>query len=131
MTRNIINLLSLFDIYQRTFGYIIRKKKCNFFHGAIQHKHFSSISFLLGFKIGSLPFNYHDVPFLKGKPKKLFFQPFVDKTRNKLGVWKGDLLSLMGRVQLVKSVINGKLDILFPHLLASLLKLLYTLSITK
>jgi hypothetical protein len=45
----------------------------------------------------------------KGKPKKIHFQPIADKIKLKLSAWKASLLSMAGRVQLVKSVIQGML----------------------
>ena len=37
---------------------------------------------------------------------KVHFRPIVDRIKVKLVVWKGLLLSIMGRVQLAKSVIS-------------------------
>jgi hypothetical protein len=52
----------------------------------------------LGFKVGSLPFNYLGVPIFKGKPKACYLQPIADKIKNKLSSWKASLLSIAGRV---------------------------------
>jgi hypothetical protein len=64
---------------------------------------------LLNFKLGSLPFNYLGVPIFKGKPKTSYLQPIADKISSKLTAWKASLLSMVGRVQLVKSVIQSML----------------------
>jgi len=45
------------------------------------------------------------VPTFVEAPKARFFQPFVDKIHNKLASWKGKLLSMMRRIQLVNSKI--------------------------
>lgn len=63
----------------------------------------SRISALLGFNLGSTSFNY----LFKGKPKKVHLMPIADRIMVKLSSWKGALLSIMGRVELVKSVIFG------------------------
>ena len=60
----------------------------------------------IGFKIGTLPFTYLGVPIFKGKPKYSHFQPIADKVKSKLPTWKASLLSIGGRVQLVKSFIQ-------------------------
>jgi hypothetical protein len=52
-----------------------------------------------------MPFNYLGVPIFKGKPKACHLQPIADKIKLKLSAWKASLLSIAGRVQLVKSVI--------------------------
>jgi hypothetical protein len=64
---------------------------------------------LIGFNLGTLPFNYLGVPIFKGKPKARYFIPFADKLKSKLSAWKASLLSIAGRVQLVKSVIQSML----------------------
>jgi hypothetical protein len=64
---------------------------------------------LLNFRLGSLPFNYLGVPIFKGKPKSCHLQPIADKIKLKLSAWKASLLSIAGRVQLVKSVIQSML----------------------
>jgi hypothetical protein len=59
--------------------------------------------------VGSLPFHYLGVPIFKGKPKACYLQPFADKIKNKLSAWKASLLTIAGRVQLVRSVIQSML----------------------
>ncbi|CAJ2648242.1 unnamed protein product [Trifolium pratense] len=50
-----------------------------------------------------------DVPIFVGKPKAIQFQAMAGRIKVKLATWKGSLLSIMGRVQLVRSVIHGML----------------------
>jgi hypothetical protein len=67
------------------------------------------ITNLLGFGVGLISFNYLGCPIFIGKPKTVYFQSIADKIKVKLASWKGALLSIMGRVQLVKSIIHGML----------------------
>lgn len=64
---------------------------------------------LLGFSSGSLPFTYLGVLIFKGKPKVIHLQYIADRIKSKWSSWKGNLLSIMGRAQLVNSVISGML----------------------
>lgn len=59
--------------------------------------------------MGWLPFIYLGVRIFKGKPRRTYLQPIADRIKVKLSSWKGSLLSVMGRIQLVKSVIHGML----------------------
>jgi len=59
--------------------------------------------------VGSFPFNYLGVPIFRGKPKSTYLQPIDDRIKLKLSSWKASLHSIAGRVQLVKSVIQGML----------------------
>lgn len=45
----------------------------------------------------------------KGKPRRVHLQPIADKIKSKLATWKGFMLSIMGRIQLVKSMVLSML----------------------
>lgn len=55
------------------------------------------------------PFTYLGVPLFQGKPKTAHLQPILDRIKRKLSAWKGSPVSIMGRMQLVKSIIPGML----------------------
>lgn len=61
----------------------------------------------MGFSQGSLPFRYLGAPIFKGAPKGEYFAKVANRIRSKLATWKGALLSMAGRMQLVKSVVQG------------------------
>ena len=61
----------------------------------------------------SLPFNYLSVPLFKGKPSKRAFTSFLDIIKFKMEGWQDKALSIAGRIQLVKSVVYGKLSYIF------------------
>jgi len=69
----------------------------------------NSIRALLGFGPGTILFIYLSVPLFFGKPKKIHLPSIADRIKSKRASWKGSLLSIMGRVELVKSVIQGTL----------------------
>lgn len=83
--------------------------KCKFYAGGISPCRVSELSLVLGFNSGSLPFSYLGIPLFKGKPRKRHLQSILDRIKLKLASWKGLLLTFMGRVQLIKSVIHGML----------------------
>ncbi|MCI03301.1 RNA-directed DNA polymerase (Reverse transcriptase), partial [Trifolium medium] len=102
---NLHALSQLFSDYALASGQVINANKSVLFSGAMSQHRTAHFAHLLGFKIGSLPFLYLGVPIFRGKPKVAYLQSFVDKIRTKLSAWKASLLSIAGRVQLVKSVI--------------------------
>ena len=71
------------------------------------------ISVLLGFTVGTVPFIYLGCPIFQGNPKVAHFQMITDRIKAKLATWKGSLLSVMGRVQLVKYIIHETLVYFF------------------
>jgi len=63
----------------------------------------------VGFSPDSISFQYLGCPIFQGKPKCIHFRAIVDRIKVKLAYWKGALLSIMGRVQLIKSIVHGML----------------------
>jgi hypothetical protein len=102
-------LKELFIAYALESRQVINTSKSTIYSGSISHGRLNLIVQLLNFNIGSLPFNYLGVPIFKGKPKASYLQPIADKIILKLSAWKVSLLSIAGRVQLVRSVIQSML----------------------
>jgi hypothetical protein len=100
-------LKNLFVRYANCSGQIINAAKSTIYSGGISQSRLNNIVNNIGFNVGSFPFNYLGVPIFKGKPKARFFNPIADKIKNKLSAWKASLLSIAGRVQLVKFVIQS------------------------
>jgi ribonuclease HI len=103
------NLKDLFSQYALESGQVINSSKSTIFSGSITPGRLNLIVQLLNFELGSLPFDYLGVPIFKGKPKSLHLQPVADKIKQKLSAWKASLLSIAGRVQLVRSVVQSML----------------------
>lgn len=107
---SLTSLKLLFTRYANSAGQIISARKSTIYAGGISQARLHNIVELLGFEIGSLPFNYLGVPIFKGRPKSIYLQPIADKIKSKLSAWKASLLSIAGRVQLVKSVLFSMLN---------------------
>jgi len=106
---NIRELLSIFNKYSEVSSQIANNTKSRFFTGSMIVTRINMIANLLGFSVGSVPFLYLGCPIFVGKPKVSHFRMITDKIRNKLATWKGTIISIIGRVQWVKSVIHGML----------------------
>jgi len=102
-------LKDLFIKYALESGQVVSTSKSTIFFGSISQTRLSIIQQLLNFNIGSFPFNYLGVPIFIGKPKACYLQPTADKIKHKLSTWKASLLSMAGRLQLIKSVVHGML----------------------
>lgn len=95
--RNLIALQELFGRYGEVSGQQMNPSKSKVYSGAITSWRLAGLSGILGFSVD------------RGKPWKSHLQPLADKIKTKLAAWKGSLLSIMGRVQLVQSIIHGML----------------------
>jgi len=102
-------LRDLFTKYANSAGQVMSCRKSTIFAGGISSARLQNIINLFGFSVGSFPFNYLGVPIFKGRPKTCYLQPIADKVKSKLSAWKASLLSIAGRIQLVKSMVTGML----------------------
>lgn len=109
-TSNLQALKDLFTRYAACSGQIININKSSIYSGGVSNDRLDSIVNMLGFQLGTLPFTYLGAPIFKGRPKVIYFQPIADKIKVKLASWKASLLSMAGRTQLVKSVIQSMLQ---------------------
>ncbi|KAK2445365.1 hypothetical protein QL285_016305 [Trifolium repens] len=109
---NLAGLHALKDLFSANAlesGQVINTSKSTIYPGSIPPRRLDLIVQVLNFNIGTLPFSYLGVPIFKGKPKACHFQPLADRIKLKLASWKASLLSIAGRVQLVRSVIQSML----------------------
>ncbi|KAL0286590.1 UNVERIFIED_CONTAM: hypothetical protein Sradi_7144400 [Sesamum radiatum] len=66
-----------------------------------------SILDILGFQEGSLPIKYLGLPLTSSRLKVADCQPLIDRLNGRLAGWNHLNLSLAGRTQLIKSVLNS------------------------
>ncbi|XP_019431188.1 PREDICTED: uncharacterized protein LOC109338411 [Lupinus angustifolius] len=111
--REILALKHLLSDYGEASGQLTNPAKCRFYSGKISARKVASLNDALGFSAGCIPFNYLGVPIFKGKPRKIHLQSVADRILGKLATWKGHSLSIMGRVELVRSVIQSMLSYSF------------------
>ncbi|XP_058749874.1 uncharacterized protein LOC131622872 [Vicia villosa] len=83
---------------------------CNFsksliYAGGMTINKHCSLANIIGFTVANPPFTHLGVPIFVGKPKACYFQKIADNIRIKMAAWKAKLLSMAGRVQLVRAVV--------------------------
>lgn len=103
---NIRNIMHLFELYGQYSGQLVNVHKSRFYSGALSMSRIHTLTSITGFNHGQLPFMYLGILLFKGKPKAVHLRPIVDKIKQKLSTWKGMLLTIMGRVQLINAVIS-------------------------
>jgi len=101
---NIRCLRQIFNDYSEASGQLINYDKSKFFTGAMTTSRRNFLIQMCGFSPGIIPFRYLGCSIFQGKPKFIHFRVIVDRIKVKLVSWKGALLSIMGRVQLIKSM---------------------------
>lgn len=102
---NVKHIMELFESYGSYSGQISNNIKSTFYSKSIPLSRLCTIAGLTGFKHASMPFTYMGILLFKGNLKVQHFQPIVDRICSKLASWKGHLVTIIGRVQLVNSVV--------------------------
>ncbi|XP_042492875.1 uncharacterized protein LOC122072579 [Macadamia integrifolia] len=105
--RGIQSIKNFLDLYQALSGQLINLEKRKIFLNAILADRKHGIKEILKFSSCDFPTRYLGVDIFKGHIKKERILPLVDKFKARLAGWKGRLLSLVGRVELVKIVISN------------------------
>ncbi|XP_058774437.1 uncharacterized protein LOC131648723 [Vicia villosa] len=82
----------------------VNPSKCNVYFGAVSEEEKQSILVSTGFNEGQLPFRYLGVPLTSKKMSLNHYLPLIERILSKIHHWSAKLLSLAGRIQLVKSV---------------------------
>ncbi|XP_019451876.1 PREDICTED: uncharacterized protein LOC109353976 [Lupinus angustifolius] len=111
--RELLAIKDLFHEYGKISSQCLNLTKCKFFSTQANARKIGKLTTWLGFGAGSLPFNYLGVPVFKGIPQVIHMQPIADGIVIKLAKWKGFCLSIIGRVELVKSIIHSMLNYSF------------------
>jgi len=104
--KSLRNLNTFLKTYGDFSGQYVNNSKSSFFTMDNSARFVTKIQYILSCSHGCLPFNYLGVPIFVGAPKSHFLQPLTNKVKLKLASWKGKFLSMMGRIQLVNTVIT-------------------------
>ncbi|KAM7517189.1 hypothetical protein LguiA_006772 [Lonicera macranthoides] len=102
-------LMQLLDDYGAASGQFVNKTKSHIVLGDITQRRQQHLKEITGMNVLVLPFTYLGVPVFRGKPSLRYLLPLYDAILAKMDGWKGRLLSIAGRLQLVQSVIFNKL----------------------
>lgn len=104
------NVMSLFSRYGEISGQKVNSSKSKFYVDShVSSRRQGILRNILDFGLGSMPFFYLGIPIFKGKPRRLHLMPFADRIRLKVASWKAALLTITGRIQLVRSIISSML----------------------
>jgi len=105
------------NIFLKTYGdflcQYVNNFKSIFFTMDNSTRFVTKIQRILSCSHGYFPFTYLGVPIFVGAPRGRFLNPLADKVKLKLASWKGKSLSMMGRVQLVNTVVTSLLTYSF------------------
>ena len=104
--KNMETLNHIFKVYGELSGQCISYEKSKIFFGnSFSQPCINSLLNVFPLSRGFLPVCYLGVPLFQGSPKRRFLQSIADKIRDRFSQWKGNSLSIAGRLTLINSVI--------------------------
>ncbi|XP_058732862.1 uncharacterized protein LOC131604442 [Vicia villosa] len=98
-------LLDAFNSFFETTGFIVNPKKCKAFFGGMDSETKKKVLLHTGFSEGQFPIRYLGIPLASTKLSIHQYFPLTDKIVSIIRHWSANLLSIVGRIQLVKSII--------------------------
>ena len=104
--RSLQGLMDFLTLYERGSGQKMNKAKSFFAVSAkCSRVKVRSISSFAGMASKHPPIDYLGYKLVKGRVKSTQFQPLIDKLNKRLARWKGKLLTIGGRMILIKHVL--------------------------
>ncbi|GAB2266566.1 hypothetical protein Dimus_037903 [Dionaea muscipula] len=88
-------------------GLHMNNSKSSLFCAAMNDRLAEEIRQATGFSNGRLPFKYLGIPINASRLTSVQFMPFLEKISGYINGWLGKTLSYAGRVELIKSVLQG------------------------
>ncbi|XP_058760550.1 uncharacterized protein LOC131633894 [Vicia villosa] len=107
--KSVSNISNLLNSYAEHSGQYCSKHKSLIYAGGMSSSRHKILADIIGFKMAYPPLLYLGAPIFIGKPKASHFLFLADRIKLKLAAWKGSMLTMAGRVQLVKAVIHSML----------------------
>ena len=93
--------------FGRMPGLVINAAKSSIYFGGVGESVKLAILRLTGFLEGSFPFRYLGVPLSPHRLLASQFSPLLQKLESSIQSWMGKLLSYVGRLELIRSVLHG------------------------
>lgn len=99
------HLYECFENFSTASELIANTNKSSIYFGGVTNGVQEQILQLLGFSKGELPFKYLGVPLISKRLTIMQCQPLLDKIMGRITSWTTKMMSYVGRVQLIKSVL--------------------------
>lgn len=100
-------LMDSLHAFGNTAGLISNVQKSNVYLAGVSDNVKLQILQITGFQVGSLPFKYLGIPMYSIKLKLSDYGSLLDRLSNKIKSWPRNTLSYAGRLELIRSVLQG------------------------
>ncbi|GJV97932.1 hypothetical protein Tco_1549509 [Tanacetum coccineum] len=102
-----VNFIGVLDKFYQISGLKINIQKSNVYGFGVSEEEIEAMSRLIGCSPGILPFTYLGIPIGSSMNYTVNWQKVIDKFKARLSTWKANLLSIGGRLTLIKAVLES------------------------
>ncbi|GKB83567.1 putative RNA-directed DNA polymerase [Tanacetum coccineum] len=102
-----VNFIGVLDKFYQISGLKINIQKSNVYGFGVSEEEIEAMSLLIGCSPGILPFTYLGIPIGSSMNYTVNWQKVIDKFKARLSTWKANLLSIGGRLTLIKAVLES------------------------
>ncbi|XP_076927131.1 uncharacterized protein LOC143590578 [Bidens hawaiensis] len=103
--KNIVMLSRLLRVFNMCSGMKFNVQKSFLFGLGVSNMEVSNLAETMGCKVGSFPFTYLGIKVAANMNRIAHWDPVIDTICNRLQSWKAKVLSIGGRLTLIKSVL--------------------------
>jgi hypothetical protein len=105
--QSVEKLFEAFNAFSDATGLVMNPRKCKASFGGVEDDQKNKVLQTTGFTEGNFPVRYLGIPLSSKKLAISHYLPLIDKIVSRIRHWTSHLLSIAGRIQLVKSVITA------------------------
>ncbi|GKD32458.1 RNA-directed DNA polymerase, eukaryota, reverse transcriptase zinc-binding domain protein [Tanacetum coccineum] len=105
--RDLENIIRVLHVFYLASGLKINILKSNIYGIGVNEKEVYNMASNAGCTAGNIPFNYLGLPIGSNMKSTASWKVLVDRFRSRLSTWKANLLSIGGRLTLIKSVLGS------------------------
>ncbi|GKA29337.1 putative RNA-directed DNA polymerase, eukaryota, reverse transcriptase zinc-binding domain protein [Tanacetum coccineum] len=105
--RDLDNIIRVLHVFYLASGLKINIHKSNIYGIGVSNEEVSIMATSTGCAPGSLPFTYLGLPIGSNMNLISNWQPLIDRFQSRLSSWKANMLSIGGRLTLIKAVLGS------------------------
>ncbi|KAH6806046.1 hypothetical protein C2S51_030877 [Perilla frutescens var. frutescens] len=105
--RSVQILIEALREFELVSGLQVNTNKSTLFTARLKDHELTSIEQLVGFPSSAWPVRYLGIPLATKKLTMVDYSPLIDKIMDNINKWAAKSLSYVGRLELIKSVLQG------------------------
>ncbi|XP_058734199.1 uncharacterized protein LOC131605929 [Vicia villosa] len=103
-TQSVQIMMNTFQQFSDSTGLSVNPQKCQIFYSGMEEETINKVHEMTGYGRGTLPVRYLGVPLASKRVSTNHYLPLIERILSRIRHWSSNLLSIAGRILLVKSI---------------------------